>query len=87
MWAAEAAAVLLDLYADPPRHDRAQALLTRADELLAAAKGEGIADDSDWLRTGLTRRLAQLADVLRRAFAGRAALRAGRPDESWISAE
>jgi hypothetical protein len=85
VWAAESAAVLLDLHADPLRHDRAQALLNRADELLAGARGEAVADDSDWLRTGLARRLAALADVLRQALAGPEALRAGRPDDGWLT--
>ena len=87
VWGAEAASVLLDLHADPSRRDRAEALLGRADELLVAAKGEAIADDSDWLRTGLTRRLAALADLLRRTFTGRPGLRAGRPDDGWIGPE
>jgi len=86
VWSAECESAILGLYGDLARQRHAESVLKRADELLAAAHGEGVADDSDWLRAGLTRRFAALADALRRAFAGRAGRRADRPDEPWIGA-
>ena len=70
-WAGESAAVILDLLAGQHTRPRGEVLLARADELLGAARAEGIADDSDLLSAGLTRRLAGLADALRRSLAGR----------------
>ena len=46
-------------------------LLARADELLAVSRGDALADGSDLLPSGLTRRLASLAGALRSALAGR----------------
>jgi len=87
VWSAECESAILGLYGDLTRQRHAESVLKRADELLATAHGEGVADDSDWLRAGLTRRFAALADALRRAFAGRAGQqRADRPDEPWIGA-
>ena len=70
-WATESAAVLLDLLGDQRTRAQGEALLARADEVLGAAHGEGVADDSELLQAGLTRRLAGLADVLRQSLAGR----------------
>jgi PglZ domain len=86
VWSAECESMMLGLYSDMTRQRLAEALLRRADELLAAAQAEGVADDSDWLRGGLSRRFAALADALRRAFSGRVDQRADRPDEPWIGA-
>ena len=75
-WAGESAAVILDLLAGQRTRPRGEVLLARADELLDAARAEGIADDSDLLPAGLTRRLAGLADALRQ-LARRAGSRPG----------
>jgi hypothetical protein len=65
-WAAEAAAVIGDLLGgDADSQAEARALLGRADELIRLAQAEGIADLSDLLMAGLTRRLAQLARAIR----------------------
>ncbi len=80
-WAGEAAAVILDLLGDRARHGDGEGLLARADELLVAVRAESVADDSDLLREGLTRRLATLADSLRQAFAGGPP---ADPDDPWI---
>jgi hypothetical protein len=52
----------------PSQKDAGQ-LLARADQLLAAVQAEALADDSDLLPSGLTRRLAALAERLRAATA------------------
>jgi hypothetical protein len=82
-WAGESAALIIDLLGDRAGHPRGEALLARADELLVAAKAEGLADGSDLLRAGLTRRLAALADALRTALAGP---QPDDPDQPWIRA-
>ena len=81
-WAGESAAVIGDLLAGQLTRQRGEVLLARAGELLATAHGEGIADDSDLLHAGLTRRLAGLADVLRHSITGQAAA----PDEPRVRA-
>ena len=73
-WAAESAAVITDLLGDPGGRAQGNRLLSRADELLRLAQAEGIADLSDLLPAGLTRRLALLAGTLR------SAVRPIRPD-------
>ena len=57
------------MLADPAGRAHGEALLARADELLGAVHAAGLADASDLLPAGLTRRLA--------ALAGRPALRSG----------
>ncbi len=84
VWSAECESTILGLHNDLTRRRQAEALLRRADELVAEAQAEALADDSDWLRGGLSRRFAALAEALRRAFAGRADQHADRPDEPWI---
>lgn len=85
VWSAECEGTIASLYLDPARQRLAESLLKRADELLAAAHGEGVADDSDWLRAGLDRRFAALADALRMGFARPAMQAADRPDAPRIS--
>ena len=58
-------------------------LLGRADELLAGTHADGLADGSDLLPAGLTRRLASLAGTLRAALAA-AAARPANPDAPQI---
>ena len=53
---------------DPAQHGSAMALLGRADELLAGTQAIGLADGSDLLPAGLTRRFSTLAGVLRAAL-------------------
>jgi hypothetical protein len=79
-WAGESAAAIFDLLAGQHTRPRGEVLLARADELLGTARAEGIADDSDLLPAGLTRRLAGLADALRHSLAGSAAA----PDEPRV---
>ena len=67
-WAAESSAVLLGMLGEPTEHAHGEALLARADELLGAVHAVGLADGSDLLPVGLTRRLAALAGVLRSAL-------------------
>jgi len=69
-WAGESSAVIAGMLQDPASRANAQALLARADELLAASRADGLADGSDLLPSGLTRRLASLAGALRAAVAG-----------------
>jgi hypothetical protein len=68
-WAGEAAAVIAGMLQDPASRANGEALLARADELLAASRADGLAGGSDLLPAGLTRRLASLADVLRAGVA------------------
>ena len=69
-WAGESSAVIAGMLQDPASRANGQALLARADELLAASRAGGLADGSDLLPSGLTRRLASLAGALRAAVAG-----------------
>ena len=69
-WAGESAAVVAGMLQDPAERGNGQALLARADELLAASRADALADGSDLLPSGLTRRLASLAGALRAAVAG-----------------
>ncbi|HET8643573.1 MAG TPA: BREX-2 system phosphatase PglZ [Pseudonocardiaceae bacterium] len=66
-WASEAASVVTTLLATRAPDQRAAAyrVLARADELLAGAHAAALADGSDVLPSGLTRRLAALAGALR----------------------
>jgi hypothetical protein len=80
-WAAECAAVIIDLLGDRARQSMGDSLLARADELLGGARAEAVADDSDLLRLGLSRRLAGLAAALRRELGGQQGGRAA-PDHS-----
>ena len=83
-WAGEASAVAGGMLQDPAGRGNGLGLLARADELLAASRGEALADGSDLLPSGLTRRLASLAGALRSALAGPPP--AG-PDLPWVPAE
>ena len=82
-WAAESSAVLADMLGDPASGADGEALLARADELLGAVHAVGLADRSDLLPAGLSRRLASLAGALRAALGTRAAT---GPDRAQISA-
>ncbi len=64
-WAVESAAVIADLLSIPTTCASAERLLARADDLLGEVQATGLADRSDVLPQGLTRRFAQLADALR----------------------
>jgi len=79
-WADESAAVLTGMLRDPASRANGEALLARADELLTAGRAENLADGSDLLPAGLTRRLAALAGVLRAAPAAGADGRPPDPD-------
>jgi hypothetical protein len=79
-WAGEAAAVIAGMLQDPASRANGEALLARADELLAASRADGLADGSDLLPAGLTRRLASLADALRAGVAGSAPASIGAAD-------
>ena len=82
-WARESAAAILDLLG-PASRARGEVLLARADELLGAARAEGIADGSDLLPAGLTRRLAALAGTLCAALRHWVAGPAAAPDEPRV---
>jgi len=69
-WAGESSAVIAGMLQDPASRANGQGLLARADDLLAASRAGGLADGSDLLPSGLTRRLASLAGALRAAVAG-----------------
>ena len=69
-WAGESSAVIAGMLQDPASRANGEALLARADELLAASRAAGLADGSDLLPSGLTRRFASLAGALRAALAG-----------------
>jgi hypothetical protein len=66
-WAAESASVVSWLLHEPASRPTAERLLARADTLLAEVQATGLAERSDMLPAGLTRRLAELADALRAA--------------------
>ncbi len=68
-WATEASSVVSWLLHDSQTRSTAQRLLARADALLHDVQATGLADRSDLLPTGLSRRLAGLADELRVAVA------------------
>jgi hypothetical protein len=67
-WSREAATVAAGLLADPATRGSGEILLARADELLGTVRAAGLADASDLLPAGLTRRLAALAEALRAAL-------------------
>jgi hypothetical protein len=67
-WAGESSAVIAGMLQDPGSRANAEALLARADELLTGARAAGLADGSDLLPSGLTRRFASLAGALRVAL-------------------
>ena len=85
-WAREAAAVVAGMLRDPALHGSAMALLGRADELLAGTHAIGLADGSDLLPAGLTRRFTSLAGVLRAALPRAPAHQPGSPDSPQIPA-
>ena len=80
-WAGEASAVLAGMLQDPASRGNGESLLARADELLAAIRADALADGSDLLPSGLTRRLASLAGTLRAALAGAPP---ADPDLPWL---
>jgi hypothetical protein len=67
-WSREAATVAAGLLAEPATRGSGEILLARADELLGSVGAAGLADASNLLPAGLTRRLAALADLLRAAL-------------------
>ena len=68
-WATESVSVVSWLLHDTETRPTAERLLARADALAAEVQATGLADRSDMLPAGLTRRLARLADTLRTANA------------------
>ena len=85
-WARESSTVLSGMLRDPAQHGPGLALLGRADELLAGAHAVSLADGSDLLPAGLTRRLAWLAATLRSALAGAQTRQQAAPDAPDVSA-
>jgi hypothetical protein len=71
-WSAEASAVVTGMLRVTARKASGEALLARADHLLEGVRAAGLADGSDLLPSGLTRRFAALAAELRTATSGRA---------------
>ena len=69
-WSREAATVIVGMLEDPASRANGEALLAHADELLSGVRAAGLADGSDLLPAGLTRRLASLAGTLRAALPG-----------------
>jgi hypothetical protein len=84
-WARESSAAIAGLLRDPAGRASAEALLARADELLAGVRAAGLADGSDLLPSGLTRRFATLASALRAAVAG--AIGGGDPDLPQVTGD
>ena len=94
-WAAEASAVVTGMLHVTARKVAGEALLARADHLLEGVRAAGLADGSNLLPSGLTRRFAALAAELRGAMGGRAegdldraiVTRAGldRVERAWAS--
>ncbi len=80
-WAGESSAAIAGMLQDPASRAIGQSLLNRADELLDATRAGGLAEGSDLLSSGLTRRLASLAGALRAALAGTPP---AAPDLPWI---
>jgi hypothetical protein len=66
-WAVESVSVITWLLDEAESRSTAQRLLARADVLLGEVQATGLAERSDVLPAGLTRRLAGLADALRAA--------------------
>ena len=85
-WATEAAAVIAAMDQGPATRADAGRLLTRADQLLAMVHADALADASDLLPTGLTRRLATLAARLRSSIAN-AVIDNGDLDRPLVSPE
>ncbi|HUY48777.1 MAG TPA: BREX-2 system phosphatase PglZ [Streptosporangiaceae bacterium] len=85
-WARESSAVVAGMLSDPAQHGSGMALLGRADDLLAGTHAISLADGSDLLPAGLTRRLASLAAALRAALPGAAARQQASPDAPQVSA-
>ena len=83
-WAAESAAVVAGMLQDPAGRGNGLGLLARADELLSASRADTLADGSDLLPSGLTRRLASLAGALRAAITGGPP---ADPDLPWVLAD
>jgi hypothetical protein len=83
-WAAESSAVITGLLGSPASQAVGEGLLARADGLLAAVRAEGLAEGSDLLPSGLTRRFAALAAELRSATAGTPA---ADPDRALVTQE
>ncbi len=84
-WADESATVLTGMLRDPASRANGEALLARADELLAVSRAEILADASDLLPGGLTRRLTALASALRAAPTGRTGGRFPDPDVPQVT--
>jgi PglZ domain len=85
-WVGESSAVIAGMLQDPGSRANGEALLARADELLAASHAAGLADGSDLLPSGLARRFASLAGALRAAVAGAARPEHVNPDLLQIPA-
>jgi hypothetical protein len=81
-WGAEASAVVAGMLQDPGGRGHGRGLVARAAELLAASRAEFLAEGSDLLPSGLTRRLAALAGKLRAALGG---LPPADPDLPWVA--
>jgi hypothetical protein len=69
-WAAESSAVITGMLRSPASQAVGESLLARADGLLTAVRADGLAEGSDLLPSGLTRRFAGLAAELRSATSG-----------------
>lgn len=85
-WARESSTVLAGMLRDSAQRGHGMALLNRSDELLAATHASSLADGSDLLPAGLTRRLASLAGLLRSALVGAQTRPQASPDTPHISA-
>jgi hypothetical protein len=81
-WAAESSAVVTGMLRDPASQGAGEGLLARADDMLTAVRADGLADGSDLLPSGLTRRFAALATELRSATSGTAAV---DPDRALVT--
>jgi len=93
-WAAEASAVVTGMLRatgrkasdeDAERKKTGEALLARADHLLDGVRAAGLADASDLLPSGLTRRFAALAAELRAAGATSGSRAESDPDRAIVT--
>ena len=81
-WAVESSAVVTGMLRSPASQAVAESLLARADGLLASVRADGLAEGSDLLPSGLTRRFAALAAELRSATSG---VSAADPDRALVT--
>jgi hypothetical protein len=81
-WTVESSAAVTSMLRSPASQAVAESLLSRADGLLVSVRADGLAEGSDLLPSGLTRRFAALAAELRLATSG---VSAADPDRALVT--